>query len=160
MEKTFQQIEKQPCLLENSDFRRLLSSQIIHMAVKMLTVTLERSEPLTTLADRRRRGVRRVIDYLKAHARELATIPELCAVAQTCERSLEYGFREQLGVTPIRYQNLVRLNGARKDLQNSDGATTRVADIALRWGFVELGRFSGVYARLFNELPSQTLRRG
>jgi AraC family ethanolamine operon transcriptional activator len=33
-------------------------------------------------------------------------------------------------------------------------------DIALRWGFLEFGRFAREYSRLFKELPSHTLRQG
>ncbi|WP_281648473.1 helix-turn-helix domain-containing protein [Parendozoicomonas sp. Alg238-R29] len=151
-------VERSPEILHNPNVRHVLSQQIIYLSVKLLFSTLETCSPLEK-SSRRLKGVQRVVEYLKVHAGELPTLPELCAVAQLSERSLEYGFREQLGVTPIRYLTLVRLNGARRDLYLSDPVTTRVADVAMSWGFIELGRFSGVYARMFQERPLQTLRR-
>ena len=36
---------------------------------------------------------------------------------------------------------------------------TTVTEIATRWGFYELGRFAVDFRRLFNELPSEVLKR-
>ncbi len=159
LNKVLLQLSKQPELLHNPDIRRLFSAQLFQLAIDLLSSTQQNQQPLTPY-NRRLSGVRKVIDYLKVHASYLPTIPELCTVAQLRERSLEYGFKEQLGVTPVRYLKLVRLNGVKRDLKIANPATTRIVDIALRWGFVELGRFAGEYSRLFGELPSETLRRG
>ncbi|PCK07493.1 MAG: AraC family transcriptional regulator [Alteromonadaceae bacterium] len=157
--KTIFQLENEPGLMANPDIRRLLSAKILQLTLNVLNSTEEFKAKLMP-PTRRLRGVRRVIDYLKAHASYLPTIPELCAVALLSERSLEYGFREQLGVTPVRYLKLVRLNGARGELLAAEPGVMKVVDVALSWGFLELGRFSGEYFRLFKELPSVTLRRG
>ncbi len=157
MSQIFRKVKQSPELLDNTKVRRRLSADVIHQAVTLLMSTSKNYQPLSP-PTRRQKGVRRVVEYLTAYARELPSIPELCSVAQLSERSLEYGFREQFGVTPVRYLNLVRLNGAHRDLYHGHAAM-KVADVAMHWGFFELGRFSGVYARLFNELPSQTLRR-
>jgi AraC-like DNA-binding protein len=34
-----------------------------------------------------------------------------------------------------------------------------VTDVALRWGFLELGRFSVQYRQRFGEAPSETLKK-
>ena len=149
---------KQSALLNNVDVRRLFSAEVFQLVINMLCSTLE-EQPQLMSHSRRLSGVRRVVDYLKVHASYLPTIPELCTVAQLSERSLEYGFKEQLGVTPVRYLKLVRLNGSKRDLVVANPKMTKVVDIALRWGFVEFGRFAAEYGRLFKELPSQTLRR-
>jgi AraC-like DNA-binding protein len=49
------------------------------------------------------------------------------------------------------------MTAAREELA-SPGATTTVTDVALKWGFNHLGRFSGFYVRQFGEAPSETLR--
>ena len=81
----------------------------------------------------------------------------MCQIANLSERSLQYGFKEYLGITPVRYLRLLRLNRVRRDLLISDPKEDRVVDVALNWGFVELGRFAGEYRKLFQELPSSTL---
>ena len=39
-------------------------------------------------------------------------------------------------------------------------ADTTVKEVATRWGFSHLGRFSRDYQRRFGEAPSETLSRG
>jgi len=46
---------------------------------------------------------------------------------------------------------------ARRDLLDADPAQASVTDIAARWGFFHLGRFSQAYRAMYQELPSQTL---
>jgi transcriptional regulator GlxA family with amidase domain len=43
-------------------------------------------------------------------------------------------------------------------LQMGDPSRDTVADIAMRYGFWELGRFAGVYRARYGETPSATLR--
>ncbi|MCJ8293580.1 MAG: helix-turn-helix domain-containing protein [Colwellia sp.] len=82
----------------------------------------------------------------------------LCKVADLSERSLEYGFQEYLGITPIQYLRVLRLNGARLDFLSNINSRTKVSDIALTWGFLEFGRFANNYRQLFQERPSVTLK--
>jgi len=49
------------------------------------------------------------------------------------------------------------MTAAREELTRP-GPTTTVTDVALKWGFNHLGRFSGFYTRQFGEAPSETLR--
>jgi AraC family ethanolamine operon transcriptional activator len=62
-----------------------------------------------------------------------------------------------LGITPIRYLRLVRLNRVKQELLIASPETVKIMDVALKWGFLELGRFAGEYRQLFQELPSETL---
>ena len=64
-----------------------------------------------------------------------------------------------LGITPRRYIELQRLAWVRAALLCADPQTAQVAEIAVRGGFKELGRFAGRYRAEFGELPSETLRR-
>ena len=155
---TLSLLERQPQLLSYPHLRRQFSGQIFYLAVKLL-ISAEHSQQKLMPRSRRLMGVRNVVEYLKYQARDLPTMTQLCSIANLSERSLEYGFKEQFGVTPIKYAKLVRLNGAHQDLFMADPTSMRVADVALHWGFVEFGRFSGEYFALFSEKPSQTLRK-
>jgi len=73
-------------------------------------------------------------------------------------RTLELGFRESFGTTPRSYIQTLRLHEVRREL--CAGGPGNVTDVATRWGFFHLGRFSATYRRLFGESPSATLLRG
>lgn len=91
--------------------------------------------------------------------REVPSIGDLCRAAQVSERTLEYAFRDRFGMTPVSYLKTIRLNGVHKSLMESDPRSTRIADVAGRWGFRHMGQFAADYRGHFGELPSSTLRQ-
>jgi AraC family ethanolamine operon transcriptional activator len=111
------------------------------------------------MSNRRRLVLRRTLDYLEANPYSPVTVHELAQIVGCGIRTLEYVFRDYFGTTPKAYLTTRRLIGARRELQRSDAESTRVGDIALRWGFWHLGRFSTGYRQFFGELPSQTLEK-
>jgi transcriptional regulator GlxA family with amidase domain len=54
---------------------------------------------------------------------------------------------------------MLRLSNARRALLSADGTLAKVTEIAMSFGFAELGRFSVEYKKAFGESPSQTLYR-
>lgn len=149
-------VNDRPDILAKVHAKRMLADSILKLTFDVLKVTSEVSDKKISQSSRNK-GVRRVIDFLHTYAAQVPTIPELCEIAQLSERNLQYGFKEYVGVTPIRYLRLVRLNGVKRELLLSHPKERRIVDTALNWGFIELGRFSGEYRQLFQELPSTTL---
>ncbi|MGS0683326.1 helix-turn-helix domain-containing protein [Shewanella sp. 125m-7] len=150
-------VQQRPYFTQYPAVQQMLCDTILKFALASLTAHKPISNKLPSHSQRVK-GVRRVLEYLHHFNDELPTVAQLCTVAKLSERNLQYAFKEYLSVTPIQYLRLVRLNGVRRDLIASSYAKGKVMDIALRWGFVELGRFSGEYKQLFQELPSHTLR--
>jgi AraC family ethanolamine operon transcriptional activator len=105
----------------------------------------------------RQAAVRRAVEHVHRSTGLVSTL-ELTSAAGVSRRTLEYGFREMLGVTPAQYLHLHRLNGARRDLSAADPRSSTVVRIARSWGFGHPGRFAAQYRRLFDEMPSKTLR--
>lgn len=110
----------------------------------------------TTVATRQR-VVREARHYMRAHADEPISVPELCEALHVSRRTLQYSFQDVLQMSPVTYLRALRLNGVRRDLKR--GGDEAVADHAAHWGFWHLSRFAADYRHMFGELPSDTLRR-
>jgi AraC-like DNA-binding protein len=97
-------------------------------------------------------------DYTLLHTGERVYVTDLCEAAGVSERTLEYAFKEVMGMTPVSYLTRLRLHRVRQALRAASHGTTTVTAEALRWGFWHFGDFSRAYKECFGELPSDTLR--
>lgn len=149
-------VQQRPEILEKQNALRMLGDSVLKLIVNVLTITTATIDKPIKQSNRQL-GIRLVVDYLHSYGSDVPTMPELCKIAKLSERNLQYGFKEYLGVTPVRYLRLLRLNGVRRELLISQPKQDKIVDVALNWGFVELGRFAGEYRQLFQELPSTTL---
>ncbi|WP_426575502.1 AraC family transcriptional regulator (plasmid) [Xenorhabdus stockiae] len=140
---------------------KLITTQI----EQLLSVTLLSAhqhnysgDPANHRGSIRPRHVRRVQEYLQAHAHEPITAEQLAQVAGVSLRSLYSGFREFLDISPMQYLRNLRLEHVRTELLA--GEASNVTGVALRWGFAHMGRFSAEYKARYGETPSESLRRG
>ena len=106
----------------------------------------------------RRELVARITAFLQEHPGDPVTVADLSRMAGVSERTLRAAFHDVIGVSPKRYAIKQRLEAAHAALQNADPRTTTVTDVAMTFGFFELGRFAGRYRHTFGEVPSETLR--
>lgn len=107
----------------------------------------------------RRVAVERAREYIHQNLTEPIRLSDLCKYARTQARSLEYGFHEALGVSPIAYVRATRLHRVRQLLRSATVRTRSISEIALDCGFWHLSQFAVDYKRLFTESPSVTYRR-
>jgi AraC-like DNA-binding protein len=103
--------------------------------------------------------VARVTRFVRENLGEPITVAELSRMAGVSERTLRAAFQAVVGVSPKRYAIIQRLQAAHEALCTADPNTTTVTDIAMTFGFFELGRFAGRYRHLYGNVPSQTLRQ-
>jgi len=115
------------------------------------------SSPLALVASGSR--LRRAVEYLRDHAHEPVAVADAAAAVGLSSRGLQAAFARHLDTTPTLYLRTVRLDRARAELAELDPRRATVADVARRWGFGHLGRFSGTYRERFGEYPSATLQR-
>jgi len=117
----------------------------------------------STRSDRTRQAqgliVKAAEDFAMAQSNDRLYVTDLCRMAAVSERTLEYAFKEIMGLTPITYLTRVRLHRVRQALLAAKQGTTTVSVEALNWGFWHFGEFSRAYKDCFGELPSETLRR-
>lgn len=115
--------------------------------------------PKSTALSRRVAAVRTCELYVREHIVENPTLAELCAVSGLRMRSLINAFQAVLGMSPMAYLRVQRLNEVHKALSTLEPARTRVIDVASTWGFWHMGHFTVTYRAMFGELPSETLNR-
>jgi len=147
-------------LLNEND--TISSSKLSHdlLMIAMLEVlSAETPQPSQTPSFKRRKTV---VDTAKTYISDNAdtpiTITDLCKVASVSQRTLQYSFESILGISPIQYLRISRLNAVRRALLSS-GEEANILDIASLWGFWHMSQFAKDYKRLFGELPSQTKMR-
>lgn len=103
--------------------------------------------------------VRRVEQHLFDNLAVPQTVDNLCRIADTSRRTLEYSFKDYFGTSPKRFIKALKLNAARDDLLAGSYGSEQVVEIASGLGFTHMGQFSTDYRHMFGEKPSETLRR-
>jgi AraC family ethanolamine operon transcriptional activator len=83
----------------------------------------------------------------------------LCEYLACSERTFQYAIKYFTGLTPLQYVKSQNLNFAREELFMSDPQSTKIFEIALRYGFWHTSQFIQDYKRIFGERPSETLYR-
>lgn len=95
--------------------------------------------------------------YIEDHGARPIRQGELLTALGVGDRRLRRLFADVHGTSPARFLTRHRLELARQRLLR--GEDDRVTDVGMSCGFYDLGRFASQYRRVFNELPSETLRR-
>lgn len=103
--------------------------------------------------------VRLAEEYVLTHVDTQLFVTDLCRAAGVSQRTLEYAFKEILGLSPIAYLQRLRLHRVRQALRTGTRDSTTVSAEALKWGFWHFGDFSKAYKECFGESPSETLGR-
>jgi AraC-like DNA-binding protein len=129
-----------------------VEQQLIHALVKCLSNG-------TSHAAHRSSIMLRFEDACATYADRTPPLAEICAMLNIPERTLRTLCEQHIGMGPMAYLRLRRMNSVRRALSLACSADSTVAELARRHGFTELGRFVGTYRKLFGELPSATLQR-
>ena len=106
------------------------------------------------------RDVRIALAYMRREALKAINLSDLARLCSVSERTLHRHFVAFIGEPPLEHFRRTRLAAAREALLTPATEHATVAEIATRFGFAHLGRFSMEYQRHFNEAPSATLARG
>ena len=152
---------QQPSVFEGSSKERVAAQDEL---LETLLATLRMADDFeSTRSDRTRQAqgliVKAAEDFAMAQSNDRLYVTDLCKMAAVSERTLEYAFKEIMGLTPVTYLTRVRLHRVRQALLAAIPGTTTVSVEALNWGFWHFGEFSRAYKDCFGELPSETLRR-
>lgn len=100
--------------------------------------------------------VKKVEEFIRAHADEKISIDQLTEISGVSARTLFSSFQQFRNTSPMKYLRNQRMKLVRDDLMSQE-TTESVTEIAMKWGFTQLGRFSVEYKKLYGESPSETL---
>jgi AraC family ethanolamine operon transcriptional activator len=146
-----------PDSMKQAQSLRFIEYAVISALVPLIEAYLQPPKPsLKTFS--RVQLVRKAREFILEHIDEPIQVIDVCRALGVSRRTLQSSYNEALGVNPVAYLRLLRLNGVRRDLRESPCAQTQVTEIAAKWGFWHLSRFSADYRQMFNERPSETLR--
>jgi AraC-like DNA-binding protein len=147
------------------DWPPALPARLCEQVMTTLLLAQPRSRRSVLAPDRAssvsRRAASRAREFVEESQTLAITPSELAAEVGVCLRTLQLGFRDELGTTPQAYITEARLRRAHSELvcaSPQQGAT--VAAIAARWGFSNVGRFADKYHAAYGRKPAETLRRG
>jgi AraC family ethanolamine operon transcriptional activator len=103
------------------------------------------------------RIVLRAVEVMLSNVSEPLGLTDIAAACNVSQRTLIYQFNDVVGITPMAYYKLQRLNAVRRALKAADIRITRVIDVAAGFGFYHMGHFAADFRELFGRLPSEML---
>ncbi len=104
----------------------------------------------------RYRHMRDVMDFIQEHYAEKISIKALAASAKMSISTFRRSFEAVFDVPPGRYVTAIRLNAARRMLEETD---TLVSDIAQECGFCDQSHFTKAFLRERGVSPGEYRRR-
>jgi AraC-like DNA-binding protein len=145
-------------LITHREVMRAIEQDLTHALVNCLTG--DKADHAGTAAGRYAKVVAKLEEVLASHSNQQPSEFALAVAVGVTESTLRRSCANVLGMSSGQYARLRRLNLVRTDLHHATPETASVGEIARKYGFSELGRFSVAYRALFGEPPSMTLRRG
>jgi AraC family ethanolamine operon transcriptional activator len=150
-----------PQSLHDERIRASLADHVLAAMVRFDNSPVDVDSSTRASRASRRVAVRLARDFIHSRLSEPLRLSELCRHASLKMRTLEYGFREVTGLTPMAYIRSVRLNAVRRALLRDASAQHRsISEIAMDAGFWHLSQFSKDYRLFFGETPTETRRLG
>lgn len=159
LREVFHLVKTHSSLLQTPEYRQIILGDLLPILIDSIpqqTVTAS----LPPKPVRRAQLVTRARDFIQAHIHRPLTLIEIYSALGVSKRTLYYSFEDVLGLTPMEYLKIQRLQGARHTLKQADPKTTKVATVAQQWGFWCSGHFARDYQTMFGEFPTETLQRG
>ncbi|MGH1356665.1 MAG: AraC family transcriptional regulator [Thalassovita sp.] len=99
--------------------------------------------------------LRRAVEFIQTSFHEDIRLEDIAKAAGAHPRTVQTGFRQHFGLSPIAYLRDVRLDQARYRLGRRMNRES-VTDVAFGCGYSHLGRFSRDYRARFGFAPSAT----
>jgi len=106
-----------------------------------------------------RKHITKAIDYIQEFSDRTIIPADIANYVGVSSRYLQKIFREEIGITPTQAIKERRLELAYEALKQC-GGNNSVRDIALRYGFTNIGGFSGLIRQKYGRRPLDIIRFG
>jgi AraC-like DNA-binding protein len=150
-------VEHSPEILADPNTARGLEAPLTEAMIACLASGRMRTETAS-----QRRGsliIKRLRELEEANRDRTLYLTEVCKAIRVSQRTLTDICQDVLGVSPKRYLYLRRLHLVHRELRDTVPGRGQVTQIATKYGFWELGRFSVAYREVFGQSPSASLRQ-
>ncbi len=128
---------------------------LTHAILKTYDSNLCLPHSQTRLHDRQ---LEQIHHYLLDNITGELAIEDLARHCRISRKSVYNLFERELKMTPVAYIRRLRLESVYHELAHKPGIRN-ITEVALKYGFTNLGRFAAQYREHIGELPSETLRR-
>jgi AraC-like DNA-binding protein len=119
--------------------------------------TMLRSDDVSArLPAKYRRAYRYLMDHLD---QKDLSVREVAAHVGVTERAIQAAFKNHLGLSPSELIRRQRMERIRDDLRGDSVPSTRVLDVANKWGVRHRSTLINGYRRVVKEAPSETMGR-
>jgi AraC-like DNA-binding protein len=144
-----------PGHVTEADAAHGLEQQLIQLLVECLP-----TKPMMMPPCRAQHVMGRFEELVRSRLEGDLSLAQISAALNVPERSLRKYCEDHLGLSPMSYARLHRMQQVNRLLREAASPAINVAAAAAHFGFRNPGRFAGVYRELYGELPSRTRRRG
>jgi len=128
--------------------REMLIDTVLEAWPHNFTEALRRPSPLIAP-----RHVKLAVDYIQEHPEHMVSGTDLARLSNVSQRALQEGFRRFVGLSIVDYQRQVRLERAYDAL--AQDVPTSVTEVALRFGFSNIGRFCQYFQNAYGVSPAE-----
>jgi len=129
-----------------SRLREMLVDAVLETWPHNFTEALRRPAPIIAP-----RHVKLAVEFIQAHPDNLVSGTELASLTNVSLRALQDGFQRFVGMSIVAYQRQVRLERAYGVL--TQGVAPSVTEVALQFGFSNVGRFSQYFQSAYGVSP-------
>ncbi|WP_140918762.1 helix-turn-helix domain-containing protein [Limnobaculum xujianqingii] len=144
----------------SEDVSRMLSTALLNSFIEAIFASESQADPIkpNSLALLHGQLIMATEQLILSGPENNLKLSDLAKATGYTLRALEFIFKNSVGMSPKNWFWNMRMNGALRDLMDA-GPNVTVSDVATKWGFQYLARFSAQYRDIFGELPSKTLSR-
>ena len=125
---------------------------------QLLTILNKSPADLANMNIKRVKKLKALTHYIDTHITEAITINDLCQQVKSSERTIQNLFKKELGILPKAYISGQKLYRAHQTLWRNQRSNLKIIQIANEAGIWHMGQFAADYKKMFDELPSETLK--